>query len=77
MRDPSAVCDLKIPDLPDNVPVFECWEKAANRIMQNLSKQNGAHIFAERVDPVALNIPDYFEIVKRPMDFGLIRSKLK
>ncbi len=28
------------------------------------------------VDPVALNIPDYFQIVKRPMDLGTIKARL-
>lgn len=32
--------------------------------------------FLERVDPVALKIPDYPEIVKEPMDLGTIRRKL-
>lgn len=28
------------------------------------------------VDPVALNIPDYFKIITHPMDFGTMRKKL-
>jgi|JI6StandDraft_1071083.scaffolds.fasta_scaffold07922_7 bromodomain-containing factor 1 len=30
----------------------------------------------EPVDPVKLNIPDYFNIVKRPMCFNVIKTKL-
>ena len=33
-------------------------------------------IFIDPVDPVALNIPTYPVIVKEPMDFGTIRTKL-
>lgn len=33
--------------------------------------------FNQPVDPVALNIPDYFEIIKQPMDFGTIMTQLK
>jgi hypothetical protein len=32
--------------------------------------------FAEPVDPIALGIPQYFDIVKKPMDFGTIAVKL-
>ena len=28
------------------------------------------------VDPVALNIPDYFNVIKNPMDFGTVKEKL-
>ena len=29
------------------------------------------------MDPIALQIPDYFSIVKEPMDMGTVRKKLK
>ncbi|RKP17483.1 Bromodomain-containing protein [Rozella allomycis CSF55] len=32
--------------------------------------------FLEPVDPVALNIPNYFHLIKRPMDFSTIESNL-
>eukprot|EP01103_Thecamoeba_quadrilineata_P010644 TRINITY_DN2352_c0_g1_i1.p1 TRINITY_DN2352_c0_g1~~TRINITY_DN2352_c0_g1_i1.p1 ORF type:complete len:307 (-),score=65.07 TRINITY_DN2352_c0_g1_i1:97-894(-) len=32
--------------------------------------------FADPVDPIKLNIPDYFEIIKNPMDFGTISKRL-
>lgn len=32
--------------------------------------------FLTPVDPVALNIPDYFKIIKKPMDVGSIQDKL-
>ena len=35
-----------------------------------------AEPFSEPVDPVALNIPDYFNIVKQPMDLGTIFRRL-
>jgi bromodomain-containing factor 1 len=36
-----------------------------------------AYPFLHPVDPVALNIPNYLRIIKKPMDFGTIQSNLK
>lgn len=44
--------------------------------MASLWKLQGARIFHEPVDPEALQIPDYPDIVKNPMDFGTIKKKL-
>ncbi|CAA7034957.1 unnamed protein product [Microthlaspi erraticum] len=38
-------------------------------------KKGGA--FRTPVDPVLLNIPDYFTVIKHPMDLGTIRSRLR
>lgn len=40
-------------------------------------KHKYADYFMRPVDPVVLNIPDYFEIIKEPMDLGTVESKLK
>lgn len=45
-------------------------------ILQKLCKHRHAYFFLEPVDPIALNIPSYFEIVKTPMDLGTIKTKL-
>lgn len=34
-------------------------------------------IFGRPVDPVALELPDYFDIIKQPMDLGTIKKKLE
>lgn len=31
--------------------------------------------FRTPVDPKAMNIPDYFQIVKNPMDLGTVRAR--
>jgi len=45
-------------------------------VVNQLWKHQQAWIFYEPVDPEKLNIPDYFDIVKHPMDLGTIKSKL-
>jgi len=46
------------------------------RILTQLLHHKFAFPFESPVDPVALNIPDYFEKITRPMDFGTIQKKL-
>ena len=33
--------------------------------------------FLEKVDPIALDIPDYLDIISHPMDFGTIFKRLE
>lgn len=47
------------------------------KIISNLKKSNASVFFRIPVDPTALNIPTYFDIVKSPMDLGTIDNKLK
>lgn len=37
---------------------------------------NANSVFGYPVDPVALSLPDYFDIIKMPMDLGTIRKRL-
>lgn len=50
----------------------KCLE--ALRVLQ--SHQHG-WVFNSPVDPVELGLPDYFEVIKRPMDLGTIRKRLE
>jgi hypothetical protein len=64
----------------------ETWEKAAKKIMCKivlrynwvvaLWKAKGAFFFHHPVDPKKYGINDYFDIVKRPMDFSTIKNKI-
>lgn len=51
-------------------------EKSLKALIKKLKKHKVAWPFTEPVDPVKLDIPDYFEIIKHPMDFGTIEKKL-
>ena len=55
---------------------FGTWEKHAKKLINMLWKVKGAYLFHKPVDPVELGIPDYFEIIKNPMDFSTIKKKL-
>ncbi|PNS16942.1 hypothetical protein CAC42_4906 [Sphaceloma murrayae] len=49
-------------------------------VLDELRKPRYDHMtiyFREPVDPVALNIPHYYQIIKRPMDMQTITNKLK
>ena len=46
-------------------------------ILRSLRKHKDVGPFLLPVDPVALGIPDYFNVIKTPMDFGTIGSKLE
>lgn len=69
----TSVENLAIPDVPDHAQIYDYWDKAAKRMINTLWKHNQAWIFHEPVDPKKLNIPDYFDIIKQPMDFGLVK----
>ena len=48
----------------------------AKRLLNSLWRLNNSRIFHEPVDPEKLDIPDYHEVVKNPVDFGTIRQRL-
>lgn len=56
------------------------WElKFCDHVLKELEKPKYNHwsyFFMAPVDPVALNIPTYHSIIKKPMDFGTVRQKL-
>jgi hypothetical protein len=72
----DAIEGLQIPDVPENAPIYDSWEKAAKRLINSLWKHSNAWIFHEPVDAMKLGIPDYFDIVKQPMDLGTVKTKL-
>jgi bromodomain-containing factor 1 len=54
--------------------------KFCDEVIKELLKPKHKHfaqVFHEPVDPVALNIPQYHKIIKKPMDLGTVNSKLK
>nr|XP_043637518.1 uncharacterized protein LOC122608477 [Erigeron canadensis] len=50
---------------------------AALEVIKKTMKLDAAGPFNQPVDPVALGIPDYFDVIKIPMDFGTICYNLE
>ncbi|XP_022978679.1 transcription factor GTE10-like isoform X2 [Cucurbita maxima] len=46
-------------------------------ILKSLMSHPFGWVFNQPVDPVALQIPDYFSIITDPMDLGTVKSKLE
>ena len=59
-------------DYDQGSPAFE----ACRSIVDYLKRLSKAEIFMAPVDPVALEIPTYFSIVKRPMSISMLEANL-
>ena len=75
--DLAPIESLQVPEVEETAPIFDQWEKAAARLLTTLKRNPKAYIFGEPVNVEALRIPDYNDIVKKPMDFGTVTAKLK
>eukprot|EP00543_Licmophora_paradoxa_P005523 CAMPEP_0202442058 /NCGR_PEP_ID=MMETSP1360-20130828/1543_1 /ASSEMBLY_ACC=CAM_ASM_000848 /TAXON_ID=515479 /ORGANISM="Licmophora paradoxa, Strain CCMP2313" /LENGTH=872 /DNA_ID=CAMNT_0049057301 /DNA_START=30 /DNA_END=2648 /DNA_ORIENTATION=- len=51
--------------------------KMCKSVVDYLERIKDSSLFMEPVDPVALNIPSYFDIVKRPMDISTLALNLE
>ena len=53
------------------------YKKEPQSVLGALLQHQHGWVFNSSVDPVELGLPDYFEIIKKPMDFGSISEKLR
>lgn len=51
----------------------ENWQAAASQLVSTAWKIKNANIFHYPVDPIKLGIPDYFDVIKHPMDLSTIK----
>ncbi|XP_010929323.1 transcription factor GTE11 isoform X2 [Elaeis guineensis] len=58
----------------ENMDITKMRECAS--ILRKLMNHSFGRVFNQPVDPVKLNIPDYFSIICRPMDLGTVKNKL-
>ncbi|KAK9317460.1 Bromodomain-containing protein [Lipomyces starkeyi] len=57
-------------------PLAKHQNKFAHSMIRSLKRLKDAYPFLVPVDPVKLNIPDYFKIVSHPMDLATMEKKL-
>ena len=58
-------------------PMTEPQKRTLVEKMKNLKKTKHSLFFVRPVDPLALNIPTYHDVIKNPMDLGTMDQKLK
>ncbi|KAI8881340.1 Bromodomain-containing protein [Backusella circina FSU 941] len=61
----------------NNVSMLLSDKNFCLKIVKALLRTQNAGPFKEPVDPVYFNIPDYFDVVKNPMDLGTAQKKLE
>ncbi|CAI0425333.1 unnamed protein product [Linum tenue] len=68
-----GVQDFKRSQHPDNSQLM----KNCGQILSKLMKHKFGHIFNVPVDVVGMQLHDYLDIIKVPMDLGTVRKKLR
>lgn len=77
---PPPPRDLPYSDVKPRKKKFAVELKFCDIVLKEMYKKQYsafAFVFYNPVDPIALNIPEYFKVIKRPMDLSTIGSKLK
>ncbi|XP_073007500.1 transcription factor GTE11-like [Typha latifolia] len=65
----------KAPPVPASNPEA-LWMKQCETLLERLMSHKHAWIFSEPVDAVKFKIPDYYDVIKHPMDLGTIKSNI-
>lgn len=50
--------------------------RQCKNVLEKLMGHTGGWLFHEPVDPVLFGIPDYFDVIRNPMDLGTVKKKL-
>ncbi|KAL6656581.1 hypothetical protein ACP70R_004361 [Stipagrostis hirtigluma subsp. patula] len=50
--------------------------RLCGKILMKLMEHKGGWLFHKPVDPVLYGIPDYFDVIRHPMDLGTVKKKL-
>lgn len=77
--DPAASAGQPVGNVtadPSQITMTQAQIKFAQNSIKSLKQRPEAPAFLQPVDPVALNIPQYRQIIEKPMDLGTIDVKL-
>lgn len=64
------------PPLGSTAPMTYQQYRSLMGLLKSVKKQKDSFAFVAPVDPIALNVPHYFTIIKNPMDLGTVEQKL-
>lgn len=48
-----------------------------SHILNDICKHEFSYPFLKPVDPISLNVPDYFDVIKEPMDLSTVKERLE
>lgn len=75
-RAPSVTAPVSASDFQNRIPQLSPLLQSCARILSRLKAHPQAYPFLQPVDPDVLEIPDYFAVIKEPMDFSRVEEKL-
>ena len=64
------------PELARSIRLEEIWRMCSTILIRRLWQSKHAAPFLQPVDPMALNILDYYNYVQRPMDLRTIKNRI-
>lgn len=74
-RNTSGRFESVRPAVPASTPIVILMKQCKN-LLSRLMTHPFSWVFNSPVDIVKLNIPDYFTVIKHPMDLGTVKSKV-
>lgn len=74
---PAPAANVPAAPAPVSQHMTKMQHKFLTKSIQTLKRMQDSRFYKEPVDPIKMNIPQYFDIIKNPMDLGTIDRKLK
>ncbi|OMJ07587.1 Bromodomain-containing protein [Smittium culicis] len=65
-----------MPSIYETMELNDAEKKSLSRILRKLQTHPSGLEFLQPVDPIKQQVPNYFEVVKKPMDLSTVESKL-